>query len=299
MHNPAFKIICISHQIFETIFTFAKLFFLMRIRPVLIIYLLFVYVSIYGQKGVEVGGWLGGASYHGDLNTSILPKKLGLAGGLLYRRNFNTRVSIRAGLNFARIWADDARSDNYFERNRNLSFRSNIFDFTTGLEFNFFEYEHGSNDASFTPFLYGGFSIFNFNPKAQLNNEWHALRPLGTEGQDLGAEYGSISGGLTLGGGFKWDINREWSFNIDFSTRFLFTDYLDDVSTTYADNRVILSRRGPIAAALADRSLVEGIGVTGRQRGNSKDNDTYILFGIGIMRYFGGIECPKISEIRD
>ncbi|MBK8112273.1 MAG: hypothetical protein IPK46_19110, partial [Saprospiraceae bacterium] len=109
-----------------------------------------------------------------------------------------------------------------------------------------------------------------------MNGTWHALRPLGTEGQDLGAEYGRISGGFTIGGGFKWDLNRDISFNVEFSTRRLFTDYIDDVSTVYADNATILNRRGDIAAQLADRSLIEGIGVAGRQRGNSKDNDQYL-----------------------
>jgi len=165
--------------------------------------------------------------------------------------------------------------------------------------FNFFEYEHGSSDQWFTPFIFGGFSIFSYNPKAELNGTWHALRPLGTEGQDLGAEYGRISGGFTIGGGFKWDLNRDISFNVEFSTRRLFTDYIDDVSTVYADNASILSRRGDIAAQLADRSLIEGIGVAGRQRGNSKDNDQYLFIGFGVMRYFGGIECPKISQTHE
>lgn len=260
--------------------------------------LFFVQIS-FAQKGFEVGGWLGGAVYYGDLNTTLIPKKPGLAGGLMARYNFNTRISMRTGLNFGRVAGDDVLSDNTFEKNRNLSFRSNVFDITSGLEFNFFEYVHGSHDNAFTPYLIGGFSIFSYNPKAKLGNEWIALRPLGTEGQDLGAEYGRISAGFTIGGGFKWDINKDYSFNIEFTTRQLFTDYLDDVSTTFADNRVILSRRGETAAILADRSLTEGIGITGRQRGNSKDNDRYAFIGIGIMRYFGGIECPKISEIRD
>lgn len=269
------------------------------LRGFLFVVYSFVLTSLCGQKGYELGAWIGGAAYFGDLNTTMTPKKPGLAGGLLARYNFNTRVSLRTGLNFGRVAGDDALSDNTFEKNRNLSFRSNVLDLTSGIEFNFFEYVHGSNDAFFTPYLFGGFSVFSYNPKAQLNNEWHALRTLGTEGQDLGAEYGRISAGLTIGGGFKWDINRDWSFNIDFTTRNLFTDYLDDVSTTFADNRIILSRRGETAALLADRSLMEGIGVTGRQRGNSKDNDRYMFIGIGIMRYFGGIECPRISEIRD
>lgn len=255
--------------------------------------------TVVGQKGYELGAWVGGAVYYGDLNTTLSPRKPGLAGGLSARYNFNNRVSLRSSLNFGRIAGDDALSENNFERNRNLSFRSNVFDLTSGIEFNFMDYEHGSSDRWFTPFIFGGFSIFTFNPKAQLNGNWYALRPLGTEGQDLGSEYGRISGGFTIGGGFKWDLNRDISFNVEFSTRRLFTDYIDDVSTVYADNATILNRRGDIAAQLADRSLVDGIGVAGRQRGNSRDNDTYFFIGFGVMRYFGDIECPRISQTHE
>jgi hypothetical protein len=121
---------------------------------------------------------------------------------------------------------------------------------------------------------------------------------LGTEGQPIGQEYNSISGGFVLGGGFKFDINRKVSVNIEVSTRFLFTDYLDDVSTVYPDISALESSRGTIAAALSDRSLIDGIGEEGRQRGDTKGNDKYTFIGISIMRYFGGIECPEISKIK-
>jgi hypothetical protein len=271
----------------------------MHLKIKLFFFILIGVNSIYAQKGYELGGWLGTSVYYGDLNTTLIPKKPGLAGGLSARRNFNSRVSVKTTLSLARIAASDATSSNNFEKARNLSFRSNIFDWTNSIEFNFFKYEHGSKDAFFTPYLMAGFSFFSYNPKAKLDNTWYELRPLGTEGQDLGGEYGRVNGGLTIGGGFKWDYNRDISFNIDFSTRRLFTDYIDDVSTVFTHSKSIKARRGEIAASLADRSLQDGIGVVGRQRGNSRDNDTYFFFGFGVMRYFGGIECPKISEIRD
>lgn len=266
-------------------------------RLVLLVSFLICTKLLIGQKGYELGIWLGGAAYYGDLNTSLVPRKPNLAGGILGRRNFNSRVSLKTSLNFARIAGDDALSDNTFEKNRNLSFRSNIFDLTSGIEFNFYEYVHGSDDAWFTPYLIGGISVFSYNPQAKLGNNWYSLRDFGTEGQDLGGEYGRVSAGFTIGGGFKWDINRDYSFNIEFTTRRLFTDYIDDVSTVYTDQASILNRRGPTAAALADRSLIDGIGVPGRQRGNSKDNDKYIFVGLAFVKYFGGIECPRISKI--
>ena len=58
------------------------------------------------------------------------------------------------------------------------------------------------------------------------------------------------------------------------------------------------STGGEIQAQLADRSLVDGIGVAGRQRGNSRDNDTY-FYRFWVMRYFGDIECPRISQTHE
>jgi hypothetical protein len=248
------------------------------------------------QKGYEIGGWLGTSYYFGDLNTTLRITKPGLALGLNARKNFNTRVSARTSLSFARVAADDATSSNNYERNRNLSFRSNIIDLTNVLEFNFFKYEHGSQAHNMTPYFFGGFNIFQYNPTAELDGQRYSLRDFGTEGQQSGQEYGSINGGLVLGGGFKWDLSRDWSINIDVSTRFLFTDYLDDVSTVFPDKTALEASRGPIAVALSDRSLIPGLGDVDRQRGDTKGKDKYTFVGVSIMRYFGGIECPTISQ---
>ena len=236
--------------------------------------------SAYSQKGYEIGGWLGTSYYFGDLNTNLKIVKPGIAGGITARKNFNNRISLRTTLSYGRVAADDADSENNFERNRNLSFSSNIFDLTNVIEFNFFHYEHGHQSYNKTPYFFGGFNLFHFNPVAELNGNTYSLRDYGTEGQPIGQEYGSVNAGLVLGGGFKFDINRTVSLNIEISTRFLFTDYLD------------------IGVALSDRSLVEGLGAPGRQRGDTKGKDKYTFAGISIVRYFGGIECPEISKIK-
>lgn len=249
------------------------------------------------QKGHELGGWLGTSIYYGDLNTGININDPGIAGGLLAKYNYNSRVSLRAGLSYANVSASDADSDNNFQRNRNLSFKSSIWDMTAGVEFNFFPLVHSSIDQLYTPYLFAGFNVFRYNPTAQLNGVTYELSPLGTEGQDIGEEYFLISGGLVLGGGFKWAIGNDVYFSIEGSARLLFTDYLDDVSTTYPDLQRLEVVRGAEAVALSNRSLVDGIGEQGRQRGNSKDNDRFAFVGISFMKYFGRLECPKISKI--
>ena len=99
-------------------------------------------------------------------------------------------------------------------------------------------------------------------------------------------------------GGFKWDINYDWSINIELSYRSLWTDYLDDVSTVFPDIDNLESQRGATAASLSNRALVDGIAEEGRQRGDSTRNDQYVFVGVGVMKYFGRLECPKISDVR-
>lgn len=254
------------------------------------------------QEGWELGAWAGGTYYFGDLNTNFNMSLPGYAGGLIGRYNFNKRVAFKLSANYGLVRGDDAVSNNVYERARNLSFQSAILDGTAQLEFNFLPYTHGSTDEFFTPYLFGGLSIFHFNPKAEYQDELVELRPLGTEGQFKGEEYYAFSAGVVLGGGFKIDLNYEWSLNFEVAARSTFTDYLDDVSTTYPDKDDLLRQRGERAVALSDRSIpIPGvndgqIGEAGTQRGDSSTKDSYLTFGIGILYYFGDIKCPEYGK---
>lgn len=258
----------------------------------------------HAQKGWEAGGWLGGAYYFGDLNTNYDLSMPGLAGGIIARYNFNDRLCFKMSANYGKVMADDANSSNPFEQARNLSFESILIDGTAQLEFNFLPYTHGSKDEFFTPYVFAGFNVFHFNPKASYQGEMVELRPLGTEGQFKGEEYYSVSGGLAYGLGIKLDLSYELSLNFELSARSLFTDYLDDVSTVYPDKGDLLKLRNQTAVALSDRSReIPGsgdsqIGSKGTQRGNSNNNDSYLLLGVGLVYYFGDIRCPEYGRRR-
>jgi len=110
--------------------------------------------------------------------------------------------------------------------------------------------------------------------------------------------YSLIQLSIPVLGGIKYNITPGINFFIEFGPRITFTDYLDDVSTVFPDKQTLTDTRGPIAAALSDRSLIDGLGAQGRQRGDTKGKDKYAFVGISIVRYFGGIECPDISRIQ-
>ncbi len=251
------------------------------------------------QRGWEGGAWVGAANYFGDLNTNFDVSQAGYAGGINARYNFNERVCLKFSGNLAQVSADDANSSNPFERARNLSFQSRVWDGTAQMEFNFLPYMHGSREEFFTPYLLGGFTVFNFNPQTEYEGELVDLRPLGTEGQFRGEEYYGTQVGFTYGLGLKISFNYYWSLNIEIGGRALATDYLDDVSTVFADPDDIENLRGSTAAALSNRAIdipgVEGDFTPGRQRGNSYNSDSYVLTGISLMYYFGDLNCPDIS----
>jgi hypothetical protein len=255
-------------------------------------------VDLSAQKGVELGGWVGLSHYYGDLQTELTISDPGLAGGLILRYNLDDRICLKSSVNYARISASDSDSQNTFERRRNLDFSSDIWDVTGQIEFNFLSYIHGSKDHFFTPYLLAGISLFSYNPETKFNDQTFRLRDFGTEGQAVGEEYGLLAIAPTIGIGLKWDVNFDWSFNIELSIHGSSSDYLDDVSTTYPDFSVLSATRGQQAVALSDRSIGDGIGTVGRQRGNSRNNDTYVLLGFGVLRYFGTLACPKVSRKR-
>lgn len=281
-------------------------------RYLLIIFLLILSTfSLSAQQGVEFGGFTGISHYFGDLNTDFKINKPNVAFGLVGRYNFNERVSFKLAGSVGHVEADDANSTNTFERRRNLNFTSQILDASAQIEFNFLPYIHGSKDQFFTPYLFAGLSVTQFNPKTTYCESDPTLalaqcpgataeaelRPLGTEGQFQGEEYYTTTGGLTFGAGLKIDINYEWSINIEASGRRLFTDYLDDVSTVYPDYNDLENLRGPLAVALADRSASapDQIGETGRQRGNRENKDFIAFFTVGLVYYFGDLKCPPTN----
>ncbi len=269
------------------------------IHRILILSLFFTisFGSLLAQRGWELGAGVGVTYYFGDLNTRFNLSKPGLAAGMTARYNFNNRLCLKFAGTYGNIGADDANSANVFEQRRNLRFKSSILDGSAHFELNFLPYIHGSRDQFFTPYMFGGFNVFKFNPKGKYKDNWYELAPLGTEGQFRGEEYYTTQVGLVYGGGFKFDIARDWSINIEISSRKLFTDYLDDVSTTYYGFRDLERLRGELVANLADPSLPDAdglkFGIKGRQRGNSSTKDMYIFSTVSILYYFGTISCPE------
>jgi hypothetical protein len=255
-----------------------------------------------GQAQYSEIGFHGGSAYYiGDLNPythfTHFPKG---GGGAYIRTNLTDRHAFRFNFLYTAVEAHDAVSDDAWRRNRNLHFRSDIMEFSVLLEINFLSYEVGDKQRPYTPYVFGGLAYFRMNPKAQYNDRWVELHPLGTEGQlapgaDNKYRLGQFA--VPFGMGFKMNISGRISMSIEYGIRKLFTDYLDDVSTVYANPDVLISSSGPAAAEMADRTLVpqkpDGTNV-GMTRGTPDTNDWYAYSNISISIRLGPtrIKCP-------
>jgi hypothetical protein len=233
------------------------------------------------QKYDEVGLFVGGSYFFGDVHSSI-SENTNFSTGILYRKNFNTRWAIRYDFRYAQLEGVDANSENTFKLQRNLSFNSNVFEFSTMVEFNFFDFTPFKPQSFFqspdviTPYVAVGISIFTHNPTAELAGNVYELRPLETEGKS----YGRIGLALPLVFGVKMRAADRLILGLSVGLRPTTTDYLDDASTRYPVDPSGMSKT---ASDLSNRTLIPqgSDGESwGAQRANQNTNDWFSYAGL-------------------
>ncbi|MDB9882691.1 hypothetical protein N8368_04710 [Bacteroidia bacterium] len=184
-----------------------------------------------------------------------------------------------------RLVGDDSYSDQEFQVARNLSVRTDLVEASFLTDFRPFSRSQGFNRF----YLYGGIGLMYYQPKAKLNDDWVKLRTLGTEGQYLtngDGPYSELDLVLPYGLGYKFRLAKSTSLVLDLGFRKTFTDYLDDVSTVYADHLLLSVENGTESAVLADRSLAKN--ALGYERGNPEKDDMYFILGLKFEYILGG-----------
>ncbi len=244
----------------------------------------------------ELGFLVGGSYYFGDLNQFHHFRNTKPAAQLLYRFNVHSRTSFRVNFTYAQVEAwDSDNTSNQLLYNRNLSFHSDIYELSGGVEFNYFPFVMGHDRYKGTAYLLVELGVFRMNPKTNYNGDEIELQPLGTEGQgsylSSKSNYSLTQVCIPLGMGCKLSLGDRATLNIEYGIRKTFTDYIDDVgSDTYMDNTELAAANGPLAAALSNRSLDQN---RFGKRGTSATKDWYAFFGIGVTFKLGSPgRCP-------
>lgn len=258
----------------------------------------------YVQQG-EFGITAGAAHYFGDLNTRASINRPKPAVGIFYRKQFGNYIGLRLSAHYAQLGYSDTYSKNTYQQTRNLSFNTNIWEVAVQGDFNFYQFVPGDLDHLFTPYVTLGVGLFNYDPYAYINGQKEFLRPLGTEGQNAGylgrKQYNTMSYSIPFGVGVKYSFTQKINISFEVAHRFTGTDYLDDVSTTYAGKQNFPDVNGApsVAGLLQDRSYEINpnfiLGVQGRQRGFSKQKDQYLIAEVGVSFNISSYRCPTAN----
>jgi hypothetical protein len=268
----------------------------------IIIFLLFLGVGTASHaQYFEVGPQIGGMIYTGDLD----PKQFGqnyqnlrFTGGLFLKYNHNDYFNLRLNVAHGQIQGRDNLADQDWQLRRNLSFKSNITELSLLIENNIFGFStNAAKDKIFTVHAFAGIGVFRFNPTTVYEGQRVELQPLGTEGQGLPGfeeKYSLTQISIPLGVGIKFRLSERLSLGMEISSRFLFTDYLDDIGGNYVAYEELIAGNGELAASLAKREA-EYTGIdtpyqeaTGDKRGSSDVNDYFSTGTVTFSYHFNG-----------
>jgi hypothetical protein len=218
------------------------------------------------KKYISFGGGAGISNYFGDLapNNTRTSTNMGYTRTYLtgyYLQRVHPNVTIRGALSWMQLRGDDysvlsASSPDGVDLGRfrrNLSFRNNIFEMSAVGIFELFPTDRGYLRRTFVnPYALLGLSVFTHNPSTKTpvptkpgdpKSEWVNLRPLGTEGQFTGVAgtpkpYSLLQLGVPIGLGVRYRLLDKWDLSLELGYRFVFTDYIDDVSGKYPSEEV-------------------------------------------------------------
>lgn len=167
----------------------------------------------------EIGVFLGGSNFIGDVGktTYIAPKDI--AVGLIYKWNRSPRHSYRFSIIQSKLSGNDLDSDVPGRKQRGLRFENSITEVSAGLEFNFFDFNLHDEDRKITPYvhtgitytIYEGLFYAGTTPKADSN-------------------HGTV--GIPMTVGIKSNITRNWVLGAEVGVRYTFADDIDGSNPT-------------------------------------------------------------------
>lgn len=245
----------------------------------------------------DFGGNVGASNYLGDIGGSdgtgkkfvsdmkLSQTRWNVGGFARYR--WKQKTSIRLALDYLRVQGDDKLTTNPSRNYRNFNFRNDIFDLGFTIHYFFFE----NNDLGRTYryrngmrlYFFGGLGTCMSNPKTLYQGSWVALQPLATEGKT----YSKFFMNIPLGGGAYFTFNKRHRIGIELNYRYVFTDFLDDISGQYPSEPADPYTKGLIlrTTELGDAAIASNPGVYyshtwGAKRGENTNKDSYMTLSL-------------------
>ncbi len=206
-----------------------------------------------------------------------------------------------------------------WRKQRNLDFKSDVWEAYAAIELfpTMFFNKNEDYEPRFKPYGFIGVGIFHFDPQGSITDingdkTWYKLHPLHTEGQGFAEypekkPYSLTQMNIPMGLGVKVKMSERVTLSPELLYRKTFTDYMDDVSTTYIDPVYFDSHLSSQDAAIARQIHDKTVGIVtpgvnryepGTQRGNSKNMDAYFSFVLKLGIRIGEIGSEENSRAR-
>ncbi len=174
------------------------------------LFLIIIFITLFNyntsaqrKDSGELGISAGGTFYLGDIN-KIPFAGTRLSAAAFYRHNINPRYSLTGTFTYGTLYADDAKSKNVFQQQRNKSFKRSFYELSAVTEFNFIPFLPCDKKYYYTPYVFAGLAV--------------AYYPDGSS---------MFITSIPFGIGFKNTINKNWVFGFYAGMRKTFTDKLD------------------------------------------------------------------------
>jgi hypothetical protein len=273
---------------------------------------------MFGIGATQFLGDLGGRDMVGkDYSLVDLDLPSTHIGGMVgYRFRFHPYWATTSSLNIGMMRGDDALTNEIIRESRNLHFRSLVIEFQQRIEciilanekfgarYSISGHSKRMKNHNEQVYLFTGAGVSYFNPKANYNGQWVALRPLGTEGQGSGETYTvytadgpqqytapdrylPVTATIPFGIGMRTGIGRMWRIGIEATYVKTFSDYIDDVSGYYIDPSVIQANASGDASAavfLANPSSDNSNWFAPGQMRGQPQKDAYFWLNIVVAR---------------
>lgn len=240
--------------------------------------------TFFGDLGGNIGR---GMPFAKDFDPRTIHPFVGLSLGYYPANYLKFKFSIsHTSVNGADSLIHNQGSMERWRYYRNLSFRSRISD--ASLEAEFYPLIWLSNSQKlqwFDPFFSIGIGAFRYNPQAKLNGNWIDLQPLHLEGQGFPEypnrkPYSLTQLYIPYSAGIKYYLNDNWSVSAAMLWRRTFTDYIDDISTTYINpvlfDKYLPADKAALAKQLYSRSKTPWKVRPNIEKADSRDRDSYV-----------------------
>jgi len=199
----------------------------------------------------ELGVFLGGANYIGDVGPTTYISPNEMAFGILYKWNRSPRHAYRFSYMQGRITSRDENSKSQGRLQRDYDFENSVKELSLGLEFNFFDFNLHEMERKFTPYVYTGLSYFFYG---DIYSFAGSSKKDGTDA--------ALAIPMTVG--IKAKLTQSLVMGLEVGTRYTFTDNID--SSNPSDPQHL-------------------------KFGNLDSNDWYVFSGFTLTYTFGEKPC--------